>query len=75
MGAMVERFGFSKLALLSVEVRQSMKRIGHIRMLWPQLLLPDGKRPQEERFGFSKPALLSVETCPSVERRSYVRML
>src|SRR5437016_10280669 len=50
-GPLVEGLGLRILALLSVEVRQSMERGGHIRMVGSQLLLPNVQGALVEGLG------------------------
>ncbi len=40
-GAPVERLGFRMLALLRVEGRQAVERVGYQEMLWSEALLQD----------------------------------
>src|SRR6266700_8090813 len=58
---LIEGFRLNILALLTVEVRQSIERSGHIGMLGSQLLLVDVQYSLVEWLGFCITALLTVE--------------
>ena len=71
----VQRLGFLKPPLASVQQSQVVQRTEGVGMLWAQQPLAGLQRTPEQRLGFLIPPLPSVQRREVVQRRDGVGML